>query len=102
MCVPRAGISTGLTLSALGCHLGVIQSHLDPVKGQAAAGFWGQEGVPWPERSMGQWSSWGQSPEKSPQQLLHIGSRGTGRCVSSQGHRDGQPGHQAAKQTQAG
>ena len=91
MCVPRAGISTGLILSAPGRHLGVIQSHLDLVKGQTAAGFWGQEGVPWPEQSMGQWSSWGQSPERSPQRLLHIGSRGTGRCVSSQGHRDGQP-----------
>lgn len=52
-------ISTGLTLSAPGYHLGVIQSHLDLVKGQAAAGFWGQEGVPWP--------GWG--PAGGPQQL---------------------------------
>lgn len=83
MCMPRAGISTGLTLSAPGYHLGVIQSHLDLVKGQAAAGFWGQEGVPWPGWGMGQWPSSGQSSERGPQQLFHFGSRGTGRCVSS-------------------
>ena len=78
MCMPRAGISTELSLCPR-LSLGVIQSHLDLVKGQAAAGFWGQEGVPWP--------GWG--PAGGPQRLFHFGSRGTGRCVSFQGHRRG-------------